>query len=140
MSDGIVMLNCRSNRGKGCRYVALSRDGGETWFDEFDEPALPEPVCQGSILRHTPHPNQDGRPWLVFVNPTQGRTNLTVRVSTDDGKTWSAGRTIQPGPAAYTGMAVLKDGTFGVLYETGKVHPYEKITFARFNVEWLTGQ
>ena len=140
LSDGVLMLNCRSNRGKGCRYVARSRDGGQTWFEEFDEPSLPEPVCQGSILRQA-QPAADGaKPWLVFVNPTQGRAHLTVRVSTDDGKTWSAGRTIQPGPAAYSGMAFLKDGTIGVLYETGKVHPYEKIAFARFNLEWLAGK
>ncbi len=31
-----------------------------------------------------------------------------------------------------------KDGTIGVLYEAGKAHPYEKTTFARFNLEWLT--
>ena len=134
------MLNCRSNRGKGCRYVALSRDGGLTWFEEFDDAALPEPVCQGSILRLAQPTAEGTKPWLVFVNPVRGRTTLTVRVSTDDGKTWSAGRTIQPGPAAYTGMAVLKDGTIGVLYETGKVHPYEKIAFARFNLDWLLGQ
>jgi sialidase-1 len=60
-----------------------------------------------------------------------------VKVSSDDGKTWSAGRIIRPGPAAYSGVAFLKDGTIGVLYETGKVHPYEKIAFARFNLEWL---
>jgi len=34
----------------------------------------------------------------------------------------------------------LKDGTLGVLYETGKVHPYEKIAFARFSMEWITGR
>jgi sialidase-1 len=79
-------------------------------------------------------------PRLVFVNPTRGRANLTVRLSSDDGKTWSAGRTIQPGPAAYSSAALLKDGTLGVLYETGKVHPYEKIAFARFSMEWITGR
>jgi sialidase-1 len=142
LSDGVLMLNCRSNRGKRCRYVARSRDGGETWFEQFDDPSLPEPVCQGSILGKVPPTVKGAKPHLVFINPTDagGRTNLTVRVSTDDGKTWSAGRTIQPGPAAYSSIAFLKDGTIGVLYETGKVHPYEKIVFARFNLEWLAGQ
>jgi len=142
LSDGVLMLNCRSNRGQKCRYVALSRDGGETWYKEYDEPALLEPVCQGSIIRQPDADAEGGKPWLLFVNPanTGARTNLTVRISTDDGKTWSEGRTIQPGPAAYSGMALLKDGTIGVLYETGKVHPYEKISFARFNLEWLTAE
>jgi sialidase-1 len=136
------MLNCRSNRGKRCRYVACSRDGGETWFEEFDDPTLPEPRCQASILGKVPPTAKGAKPRLVFVNPAGGsdRTNLTVRVSTDDGKTWSPGRTIQPGPAAYSSIAFLKDGTMGVLYETGKVHPYEKVVFARFNLEWLTGR
>jgi sialidase-1 len=142
--DGALMLNCRSNRGKSCRYVALSRDGGETWFKEFDEPALPEPVCQASILRLALPDAAGHKSLLVFANPkdprenASGRVNFTVRVSTDDGKTWSAGRTIQPGPAAYSSVALLKDGTLGVVYETGKVHPYEKIAFARFNLAWLT--
>jgi hypothetical protein len=143
LSDGAVMLNCRSNRGKSCRYVARSRDGGETWFEESDDPALSEPVCQGSILREAEPAANGAKPRLLFVNPTGGpggRTNLTIKVSTDDGKTWSGGRTIQPGPAAYSSVAFLKDGTIGVLYETGKVHPYEKISFARFNLEWLTGE
>jgi sialidase-1 len=138
LSDGTLLLNCRSNRGKGCRYVARSRDGGQTWFEEYDDAALPEPVCQASLLSLPQADAEGAKPWLVFVNPVRGRTTLTARVSTDDGKTWSAGRVIHPGHAAYTGMALLKDGTIGVLYETGPNHPYEKVTFARFNLEWLT--
>jgi sialidase-1 len=140
LSDGVLLLNCRSNRGKACRYVARSRDGGQTWFEESDDPSLPEPVCQASILREPPVA-PGAKPRLVFIGPAGGsRTNLTAKISSDDGKTWSAGRTIQPGPAAYSGAAFLKDGTIGVLYETGKVHPYEKVAFARFNLEWIAGK
>jgi sialidase-1 len=119
LSDGTLMLNMRSNSGQHCRRVALSRDGGEMWSEEFDEPALPEPVCQGSIIRRAD--DDPGEPRILFVNPSTpgARTNLTARFSTDDAKTWSAGRTIQPGPAAYSGAAFLRDGTIGVLYETG---------------------
>ncbi len=142
LSDGVLMLNCRSNRGKACRYVARSRDGGETWFEEADEPALPEAgfQCQGSITREEQSTARAAKPRLLFVNATSNRTKLMVKVSTDDGKTWSAGRTIQPGPAAYSSVAFLKDDTIGVLYETGRVHPYEKVSFARFNLEWIRGK
>lgn len=82
------------------------------------------------------------KPWVLFVNAANPdpwvRTNLTVRASTDDGQTWSAGKTVQPGQAAYSSTALLKDGTIGVLYETGKAHPYERISFARFSLAWLT--
>jgi len=138
LADGTLMMNMRSNQSRGCRYVALSRDGGETWYSEADEPALPEPVCQASIV---PCPLPDaaaGERLLLFVNPVGGgRVNMTVKASRDEGKTWPISRLLDDGPGAYSGLAVLKDGTIGVLYETGVVHPYEKITFARFNLEWL---
>jgi len=140
LSDGVLMLNCRSNEGRGCRYVALSRDGGETWFDEFHDPALPDPVCQASIIRQADSGTEGTPPLLVFVNCSSAdRVNLAVKISTDDGKTWSDGRTIHAGHAAYSSAAFLRDGTLGVLYETGKDHPYEKITFARFDVDWAMG-
>ena len=41
------------------------------------------------------------------------------------------------GRGAYSCLASLADGTVGMLYETGQNHPYEKLTFARFNLEWL---
>jgi sialidase-1 len=140
LSDGVLMFNCRSNEGKGCRYVALSRDGGQTWFDEYHEPALPDPVCQGSIIRQSDASVTGEKPLLVFVNcNSRERVNLTVRISADDGRTWSVRRTIHPGHAAYSSVAFLPDGTLGVLYETGKDHPYEKITFSRFDLDWAAG-
>lgn len=134
LSDGTLMLNCRSNTGRQCRYVALSDDGGESWYREYNEPALAEPVCQASLIKH------DQTNTLLFINPNSSdRKNLTVKYSKDDGKTWSAGRTIHSGHSAYSGASVLKNGSIGVLYETGNEHAYEKITFARFSIEWVCG-
>jgi sialidase-1 len=59
---------------------------------------------------------------------------MTVRLSPDDGKTWPASRQIYAGPAAYSSLAVLKDGSIGLLYERGERGPYERITFARFRL------
>jgi hypothetical protein len=39
------------------------------------------------------------------------------------------------GPFAYSCLTVLADGTIGLPYERDG---YEKITFARFNLAWLT--
>lgn len=41
---------------------------------------------------------------------------------------------VTTGPAAYSCLALLRDGTSGLFYETGRDLPYEKITLARFNV------
>lgn len=139
--DGSLLMNMR--QGGRYRYVALSKDQGETWFKENDEQSLPDPGCQGSILR-LPNGEPGGRDRLLFSNPPhagpfEARTNLTVRLSDDDGKSWKTSREVHSGPGAYSSLAVLAGGsTIGLLYETGAAHPYEKIAFARFNLEWLT--
>jgi sialidase-1 len=143
LSDGTLMLNMRGATKTWRRHIALSRDRGETWYKEYDDENLPEPQCQASILRYTGD-NSAARNLLLFSNPPNvaalERTNLAVRVSRDEGKSWTAGKTVHRGPGAYSSLAVLADGTIGILYETGTVHPYEKITFAQFNVEWLLGR
>jgi sialidase-1 len=42
-------------------------------------------------------------------------------------------RTLEPGPSAYSDLAVLPDGTLLCFYE-GE----DRLTVARFNLEWLT--
>ena len=46
-------------------------------------------------------------------------------------------RAIEPGPSAYADLAVLRDGTILCLYESGMKTPYETLSLARFNREWL---
>jgi sialidase-1 len=143
LTDGSLLMNMR--QGGRCRYVAFSKDQGKTWFSEKQEESLPDPGCQGSILR-LPNGGPRGGSLLLFSNPPhagpfEARTNLTVRLSDDDGQSWKASREVHSGPGAYSSLAVLGDGsTLGLLFETGSAHPYEKIAFARFNLEWLTTQ
>ncbi len=141
-ADGALMLNMRNNArepdARNRRAVALSRDGGQTWSAVRYDAALVEPVCQASLVRFTVHPPFD-RNRLLFANPANAkRVNLMVRVSYDEGETWPAGRSLHPGPAAYSALATLPDVTIGCLYERGERTPYETITFARFSLEWLT--
>jgi sialidase-1 len=137
LTDGALLLNMRGLDGAQ-RKTALSRDGGATWAETREEPTLVEPRCQGSIQRFTDARRHD-RDRLLFANPASTRrVNLSVRVSYDEGRTWSAGRSLHAGPSAYSCLTVLDDLTAGCLYENGRESPYEKITFARFNVEWLS--
>ncbi|MGI9430124.1 MAG: sialidase family protein [Bythopirellula sp.] len=141
LADGSVMLNMRSTRGKGCRAVAVSQDGGQTWGALRDDTTLIEPICQGSIVRYT-LADTNGRNRLLFANPAQAdrgnRTNMSVKLSYDEGKTWPVSKTVHAGPSAYCCLTVLSDGTVGLLYEGGPRGRYESILFARFNLEWLT--
>lgn len=144
LEEGSVMLNMRNIRVSKdqptTRGVAVSRDGGETFGPAHGDPALPEPVCQGSILRFAWKAERPGL--ILFSNPasTEKRERLMVRLSTDDGRTWPASRVVWPGPTAYSCLVKLPDGTVGLLYEAGEKKSYERIDFARFDLAWVEGK
>lgn len=126
LADGSVYINMRSYHGRNRRASAWSRDGGMTWSPiEIDE-ALVEPVCQGSLI-------EDGQGGLLFSNPASTkREQLTIHASKDGGRSWTIQRQLHPGPAAYSDLAVTKDGTVLCLYESGDEKSYERITLARY--------
>jgi sialidase-1 len=119
--------------------VATTDDGGLTWSQLAHDPNLPEPVCQASFIRYTARRDGYKKDRLLFCNPASGRREkMTVRLSYDEGQTWPVSKVIHAGPAAYSCLTVLADGTIGLLYERGQANAYETITFARFNLQWLT--
>jgi sialidase-1 len=140
LSDGRLMLNMRNHPAKPAnfRMVAVSADGGLTLSTAEPDAALIEPPAQASLLSVSGTAGRAGL--LLFSNPAAPtRTRMTVRVSGDDGKTWTAGRVVYDGPAAYSSLVALSDATVGVLYERGERSPYERLTFARMALDWLSG-
>ena len=136
LSPNVLMMNARSYHGRNRRAISISRDGGETWSEPKLHDALIEPVCEAGFIRFT-LPGTS-RKALLFSNPAATtRTNMTVRLSYDDGETWPASKVLHPGPSAYSSLIALPDGTLACLYERGEKGPYEKLTFARFSLEWL---
>lgn len=123
--------------------TAISRDGGVTWTGQHRLEELITPRCHGSVERY------DAKR-LIFASPASpfrqkehpyGRYNLAVRLSDDDGETWTAGRTIWPHPASYSDLVVLADRTIGIIYERGEKgsdHYWDELHFARFDIDWLT--
>jgi sialidase-1 len=138
LADGALLMNMRSYRGKNRRAISTSHDGGLKWSEPVLDEALIEPVCQASLLRYTEGRTQQ-KNRVLFSNPASTkRENLTVRLSYDEGKTWPVAKPLHPGPAAYSSLAVLPDLTIACLYERGQKKAAEKITLARFSLEWLT--
>ncbi|BCS34238.1 sialidase [Luteitalea sp. TBR-22] len=139
LADGRLMLNMRNHppRPRNLRAVAVSGDGGRTLGPlRFDE-ALPEPPAQASLLRYSTT-ESGGRALLLFTNPSgRGRERMTIRLSEDEGETWPFWRVLHEGPAAYSCLVVLRDGTIGVLYERGQQSAYERLTFARVDLAWV---
>jgi sialidase-1 len=151
--DGTLLF---SRRGMHSRRIMFSKDQGETWSQPVADPDLPDPDCQGSMIRYTREDQGYSKNRILFSNPVsgnigvgsvtsdaRGRFNVTVRMSYDEGKTWPVEKTILKGPGAYSSMTVFPDGSIGILFETGArygdfVDHYSKEVFARFTLDWLT--
>ncbi|MDZ7639637.1 MAG: sialidase family protein [Bryobacterales bacterium] len=139
IDGGRILINMRNywerdgkvpEKGR-MRTQSVSEDGGATWQGLRFLPELVEPVCQASLIRY-----DEGRfaqsPRWVFSNPAdrEKRIRMTLRESTDHGRTWQAGRVLHEGPSAYSCLVALPGGNAGILYERGVENPYEEIVFA----------
>ena len=145
LSDDRVMLVTRSVSKPNRKIITISPNGATGWSKPIFHDQLWEPVCMASIVAY---PSQSGT--LLFSNPHRlpldndgkeipagrgKRENLSIKLSRDDGQTWPVNKTLEPGPSAYSDLAVLPDGTVLCFYEGNA-----RLTVARFNLEWLTSQ
>ena len=151
--DGSIMFSRRHHPN---RAIVYSKDQGQTWSQLSYQSELPDPDCQGSMIRYTRQDQGFTKNRILFSNPVsgaiaagevesdpRGRFNVTVRMSYDEGQTWPVSKRILTGPGAYSSMAVFPDGSVGILFETGVAFgtfdDYSaKEVFARFTVDWLT--
>ncbi|WP_163542116.1 sialidase family protein [Occultella kanbiaonis] len=136
LSDGRVLLNSRDSRSQGYRKVAISDDGGVTYGAVTVDTQLPDPSNNASIIRAYPEAPQgsDRARVLLFANAASRteRTEGTIRMSRDDGRTWPVAKVFRTGSTSYSTLATLPDGSVGLLYEPGT-----GIRFAKFGLPWL---
>ncbi|MBE7056993.1 MAG: exo-alpha-sialidase [Ruminococcaceae bacterium] len=137
--DGTLLMNTRCDL-KGKRIIVKSDNGGETWGEIGYHDILPETSCQASQISCV----VGDRHCLIFAAPTEGyRRNLYVKASFDDGKSYSDGKLVCEGFAAYSGVVLMPDNKVGVIYEHGSFQAddtdsstqYEKISFDVLDVQ-----
>ena len=140
LSEGRVVMISRNESDPNRKLVTFSADGATGWSrPEFHE-ALWEPRCMAGLVAHpsgvllfsNPHTlplDKDGK---EIPRGRGKRENLSIKLSRDGGRSWSAGKTLEPGPSAYSDLAVLPDGTILCLYEKGN-----SIDCASFSLDWL---
>ncbi|AWV97239.1 sialidase family protein [Arcticibacterium luteifluviistationis] len=135
LSDGTWMINSRVP-DKGFRYVHTSTNQGKTWLSKPDT-SLIDPACNASFIRYTSIKNGDDKNRLLFANANRkdDRKNMTIKISYDEGKTWTSGKTIYTESAAYSSMTVLSNGDIGLFFEKDD---YQNNVFTRLSLEWLT--
>lgn len=134
LKDGSWMVNSRV-ANIGMRYFHITDDRGKTWTS-YPDSTLVDPGSNASLIRY---PTHDERSILLFSNsnsPDQ-RKNMTVRYSLDEGKTWSEGKTIYPGSAAYSSMTILENGEIGLFFEKDD---YSENVFVKFSLDWLLSE
>ncbi len=119
LRDGSLLLNTREGAGPRSRVSAVTKDLGETW-KKLETTPLRQPgnLCQAALLE------VGGK--LYFSNPNSGkRDTMTLRVSSDGGKTWSKGTVYDPrGCAGYSTLCPLGKDAVGVLYEGNSDYHY----------------
>ena len=133
--NGDLMMNIRAFNN---RKIAISHDGGQSWDAPYMQEDLIDPFVNGELIRYTSiNEGFDQNRLLFSIAASTIRENMTVYLSYDEGDTWSVSKVIYPGPAAYSALTVLDDGTIGLFYENGEYETYQ-MYFARFSLEWLT--
>jgi sialidase-1 len=134
LSDASLLLTMRDESHSGQRAWARFQPDKVLPAGTWDpwRSALPDSTCMASLIRHP-----SGA--LLFSNPAsaKARVGMTLRVSDDDGKTWSTGRVLDARPAAYSCLTILADGSIGILYETGDKNSAETLVYANVSLAWI---
>ncbi len=133
--DGTWMVNCRLNEG-GMRYIYQSKDEGKSWTSYADS-TLIDPGCNASIIRYTSIKDGYKKNRILFANANtkNGRNNMSLKISYDEGKTWSAGKTVYSGGSAYSSLTILGNGEIGLFFEKDD---YKENVFVKLTLDWLT--
>jgi len=149
LADGDVMLNIRSGGNQHLRAVSISKDGISHWSSPTYDSTLFDPICDAGILAV---PVAKGKRAIFFTNPDSRdipkndklrfRQNLTIKMSVDEGKSWTHQQILDPGVAAYSDLTSRGTDLF-VIYELGPVLDSQTkpahLTVARVSADWISG-
>jgi sialidase-1 len=111
---------------------AYSSDGGSTLTAPYKQILdVTAPGIQGSVLRVGDR--------LLLSTPVHPSTRreLTVFISSDEGRTWRPGLVVHPGMSGYSDLVPLPGGRVGVLYEAGETSSFATLRFTTFDPSTL---
>ena len=141
LNDGTLLMAIRPE-GIYQRFLAKSTDNGETWGVAEPRSDLPSSSSNGDIIYYTSTLNGFDKNRIITMFDSVPYTKATppgspkLYWSYDEGKTWN-GRLMHSGNAGYSSLAILKDGSIGILAEIGGSWN-GPIYFMRVNMKYLT--
>ena len=129
LADGSLLMDARQDEGS-TRWIFLSSDGGETWSPPRAGQVVP-PIAS-AIERYSLASSANDRNRILWTGPKgPGRQTLVLRLSYDEGETFTNERIISEEKAAYSDLTLLADRSIGVIWERGG---YAFLTFSRFDL------
>lgn len=123
LSDGSVLMSIRNPSRQQRRAFSKSATGISDWTEVQFAGALFDPTCMAPIIA-LPQLKPEGKAALLFVNPDSRniekhpRSNLSAKLSFDEGASWSLNKVINAGPSGYSDLAADQKGTVYCLYES----------------------
>ncbi len=134
LEDGALLMDARQGTGTH-RWRFISQDGGQTW----SRPGVGQTVTPvATAIERWTLRESGGRNRILWVGPAgPGRLRLVARLSYDEGFTFPVEKVLYDGIAAYADIAILQDGTAGVLWERGVSRHSQFISFTRLKLESL---
>ena len=134
-AGGIYVSYRKNTLATGKRHFARSIDYGETFSEHGQHEEVPDANLHAGLIRYRGG-EEVGDDILLFSNPSPAK-DMTIRMSRDEGRSWDISRRVERALSRYSDLAVTTDGTILCLYTNGVVRDREKISVARFNLEWL---
>lgn len=142
LDDGRVMANIRAGDQARRRAVAISPDGISHWTTPHFDKQLYDPICAAGIVRYD-------RKHILFTNPDSEsldggksgphglRSNLTLKISSDEGKTWPVSRLLHAGSSGYSDIAVGPHKSIYDIFEfTNPPNKANNVSVLQFDLAW----
>ena len=141
LNDGSLLMAIRA-KDIYQRRLAKSTDNGETWGEAVFRSDLPSSASNGDIIYYTSTNNGWDKNRIITMFDTapysvSSPAKPYLFYSYDDGNTWRKFM-IENGKAGYSSLAILKDGSIGILAEIGDSWN-GPIYFMRVNMKYITG-
>ncbi len=138
-NNGDIAISVRARMSNFTNYTS---DEGKTWGKPFETrftSGIFGNACNGEYMVWCSTLDGNQHNIVLQTKPcNRRRMNVSIALSTDEGETFSAPKTICPRGSAYSAATVLPDGTLGVYYEEIGVFGYYTMRFVRFSLDWAS--
>lgn len=138
LEGGAIMASIRN---RDYRLVSKSYDGGKTWSRLEEHPELIDTGSMSPLLRY--RFSKGNIPGVLIHVGVTGRLDgnkrgkAIIALSYDDGESWPVQKPLYNAAFDYSSLAIMPDGTIGMLAEYDFNGERAQIKLATFNLAWI---